>query len=65
MIGLMDTEELLEKIEVHLAKAGISAAAFGKEAMNDPAFVYELRKGRRVWPETADRVMKFIERQAA
>lgn len=51
---------LLEKIEAFLKANGISATAFGKDAMNDPAFVQNLRDGRDPKMSTAQKVEDFM-----
>lgn len=56
----MDTVELLTDIETFIASHSMSESTFGREALNDWAFIKNLREGRRVWPETADRVRQFM-----
>lgn len=48
------------EIEAFLVKAGISAAEFGELAMGDRRFVYDVRKGRKMEPETIDVVRMFM-----
>jgi tRNA-dihydrouridine synthase len=52
---------LLNRIERHLRRSGITASAFGRGAVNDPAFVRHLRNGREPTPTTEARVLAFIE----
>jgi len=33
---------------------------FGREAVNDPRFVFDLRDGRKLRPDTARRVEKYL-----
>jgi len=48
---------LLEKIEQYLrSNPAISAAAFGIAVMNDPCFVYQMRKGREPRRQTVAQV---------
>lgn len=56
------TNPLLQEIEVFLGREDvrITETAFGIETLNDGKFVSELRDGRRVWPETAERVRAFM-----
>jgi hypothetical protein len=61
----MDPQELLDRIDAYLAETGISAAKFGADAVNDPAFVYDLRAGREPRRATIQKVLGFIERRAA
>ena len=37
------------------------AARFGREAMGDPRFVFDLRNGREPRQRTVDRVLAFLE----
>jgi hypothetical protein len=54
--------DLLRAIERFCVKHGINAAQFGRLAMNDPAFVYDLRaKLREPRKATKDRVRAFME----
>lgn len=62
----MDT--LLSEIEAFCDAQGISPSKFGELAMNDKAFVFDLRRGRRIWPETGNSVRNFMatyKREAA
>lgn len=61
--------DLLSDIEAFLTAHGMSATAFGDKALGDRHFVRQLRKGRRVWPETEAKARRFMatyrpERQA-
>lgn len=51
---------ILHDIEHFLSKNGIGAATFGQMAMNDRHLVQQLRRGRRLWPETEAKVRNFI-----
>lgn len=53
---------LLHRIERCLARSGISASQFGREAMNDPAFVSSMRRGRDPTEATIERVSAYIKR---
>lgn len=53
-------QPLAKAIEAFLARHSVSAVRFGREAMNDPHFVRDIRAGRRVWPETETRVRSFM-----
>lgn len=54
---------LLDEIEQFLVRTGMTATAFGKEAMGDPRFVFQLREGRECRQATRLRARKFVERQ--
>ena len=53
-------KQLTAEINAFLTNSGMFATHFGVQAMNDPGFVFDLRKGRRVWPHTADKVRAYI-----
>lgn len=52
---------LLREVEKFFAASQISAARFGREAMRDPRFVFDLRKGREPGHRTVKRVRAFLE----
>ena len=54
--------DLLAEIEAFLARPDVAlpVTAFGRAVMHDGKFVSDLRKGRRVWPETAQRIRAFM-----
>jgi hypothetical protein len=63
-------ESLQSEIASFMEAHGLSATKFGLLALNDRHLVKQLRKGRRMWPETADKVRQFMvtyrpEREAA
>lgn len=51
---------LLTSIERHLKASSLSATRFGRDAAQDPRFVFDLRRGREPRPETERRVLAFI-----
>jgi hypothetical protein len=55
-------ESLLQDIEAFLEthSATLSPTAFGVGALKDRHFVRQIRKGRRIWPETEQRVRRFM-----
>jgi hypothetical protein len=55
---------LLRAIERHMRLTGMSPSRFGREAMGDPAFVEDLRTGRKPRQTTLDRVRKYLEDQS-
>ena len=55
---------LLRSIEKHLRAHGLSPARFGRDAMGDPRFVFELRGGREPRPRTVAKVLAYLQRQA-
>ena len=54
---------LLMRIERFLKKQHISPARFGREAVGDPCFVFDLRDGREPRSRTVIRVSKYIDQQ--
>lgn len=58
----MDT--LLNDIKAFCAAHSISHTRFGEMALNDKPFISQLEGGRRVWPETEDRVRSFMREYA-
>jgi hypothetical protein len=53
-------DELLGRIEVFLARSGMTPTAFGYEAMKDPAFVFDLRAGRECRRATRAKADRFM-----
>lgn len=60
----VDAYSLLNRIEAHLIARGTSATVFGRRAINDPSFVFQLRKGRRVTRRTVSRVEAYLAKGA-
>ncbi|MFQ3894585.1 hypothetical protein [Sphingobium sp. R-7] len=54
------TDTLKDEIEVFLRLTRMKPTRFSISATRDRHFVRHLRKGRRVWPETAERVRAFM-----
>ena len=52
---------LLRDVEKFLRTSNMPAARFGREAVKDPRFVFDLRKGREPRQRTIDRVLAFLE----
>ena len=52
---------LLKEIEKFLRSSGVPAARFGRDAINDPRFVFDLRRGREPRPQTIARIVDFLE----
>lgn len=57
--------DLLHIIERHLRRSGMPPTRFGHEAMHDPRFVFDLRKGREPGTATRARVLSYIEQAQA
>ena len=56
----MGQPNLRAEVEQFLNETGMPQSAFGRAALNDGNFVADLRRGRRMWPENAERVLDFI-----
>lgn len=51
---------LLQRIEKHLRVCRIPPTRFGREAVGDPCFVFDLRDGREPRPKTIARVVRYL-----
>lgn len=52
--------ELLTDIRAFLEQSGMGPSYFGKVACGNSELVDRLESGRRVWPETEEKVRTFI-----
>lgn len=52
---------LLRKIEMFLRSSDVTPTRFGRDAVNDPRFVFDLRRGREPRAQTVARVVEFLE----
>lgn len=52
---------ILREVENFLRAAKIPPARFGREAMGDPRFVFDLRNGREPRPRTVEKLRRFLE----
>lgn len=52
--------DLLPRIEEHIAANRITATQFGRMALRDPRFVFDLRCGRRLRPATVAKVETYL-----
>ena len=53
--------QLLQRIERYLRRSGTPPTRFGRDALNDPRFVLDLRNGREVGPRTRARVLSYLD----
>jgi len=60
MVGTLNVH-LLRDVEKYLKISNTPAARFGRQAMGDPRFVFDLRKGREPRPRTIERIRAFLE----
>ncbi len=49
-----------DEIEGFLARFNLNATTFGREAMADPSFVFDIRNGRMPNLRTIDRVREWM-----
>jgi hypothetical protein len=57
--------DLLRRIESYLNASGTSPTRFGRVAASDPRFVFDLRKGRTLRPETRARIAAWLDAREA
>ena len=55
-----ESQNLLAEIEAFAAETGLAETTLGRKAVNDGKLAARLRAGKRVWPETAERVRDFM-----
>ena len=55
---------LLKEVEKYLRRNGTAATRFGRDAVGDPRFVFDLRNGRDPRPRTIARGRAFLESAA-
>ena len=56
---------LLDRIEKLLKTRRMPPTRFGREALGDPKFVFDLRDGREPRSATVRRVTEYLDRQEA
>ncbi len=67
MCGRVATEHkerqvhLLREVEKFLRRSNIAPTRFGRDAVGDPRFVFDLRNGRDPRPDTIARVRAYLE----
>jgi hypothetical protein len=52
---------LLREVEKFLRQSEVAPTRFGKDALGDPRFVFDLRNGRDPRPITVARVRAYLE----
>lgn len=53
-------DKLLSDIQAFCKVHGMAQTRFGELALNDKPFVAQLEAGRRIWPETEDKIRTFM-----
>ena len=59
-----DKVHLLREVEHHLRRNDTPPTRFGRDAVGDPRFVFDLRRGRDPRPGTVARVRAYLEARA-
>lgn len=57
---MLNPTQFTEQVEAYLQASGMSPTGFGRAALGDPTFVFELRNGRQVSLSVAGRVLDYI-----
>jgi homoserine dehydrogenase len=55
-----DLERFRQEVDAYIAEAKLTPTAFGRVAINDPNFVFNLRTGREPRRDTIARVRSFM-----
>lgn len=53
-------DDLIKEIETYCREANLAITTFGRKATNDGKFVNRIRNGGRCWPETEEKVRRYI-----
>jgi hypothetical protein len=56
----MSPKELLALVEAAIIAKSLTPSGFGRAVNGDPSLVFNMREGRELRHETAQRVLKFI-----
>jgi hypothetical protein len=56
---------LQQRIERYLKRSGTPPSSLGRWALNDPRFVFDLRKGREAGESTTAKVNAWLDLQGA
>jgi hypothetical protein len=63
---MLTQDQLRADVEAYLAETGMKPTTFGRLALGDPNFVFDLRKNRSPSLKLAEKVYDFMrERRAA
>jgi hypothetical protein len=53
--------ELLGRVERYLRRSGTPPTRFGREALGDPRFVFDIRRGRQLQRRTERRLADYLD----
>jgi predicted transcriptional regulator len=59
------SESFRQAVEAFISENEVDPTTFGKQALGDPSFVFDLRKGRSPSAKTMDRVREWMASQRA
>ena len=54
-------EHLLRRVERYLRRTNTPATRFGREALQDPRLVLDMRNGRELRSDTAARIAAYLD----
>ncbi len=54
-------DKFAARVERFLRRYDVAPSRFGRDALNDPGFVFDLRHGCLVRPDRMDRVERFMK----
>jgi hypothetical protein len=58
---MSQSKKFVEEVEAFLKESGMTATVFGKAAVNDPKFVFNIREGRQPSLRLVDRVNAYVK----
>jgi len=58
---LTRAQALLRDVNIFLNLTGMKPTNLGKAALNDPALYFKLKRGRRLYEETEERLRRYME----
>jgi hypothetical protein len=56
----MSNQDILKDVDGFLGKTGMAESTLGRKALNDGKAIARLRAGKRMWPETIDKLREFM-----
>jgi hypothetical protein len=60
----MTNHDILKDVDGFLEKTGMAESTLGRKALNDGKAIARLRAGKRMWPETIDKLREFMTAEA-
>lgn len=64
-MDILTQDQLIDRIAAFCLRHGMTESRFGRDALNNPAFVSGLREGKSPTLETLNKVASFIEERDA